>query len=88
MTWSTIARPQMRCSGFGRAERMRVPSPAARMIAETLTAVTAGVRGTGGSSDAVSSLRGEESNPYSLNQNQVSYRLNDPGNGGLGCDAT
>ena len=25
------------------------------------------------------SLRGEESNPYSLNQNQASYRLNDPG---------
>ena len=26
-----------------------------------------------------SELRGEESNPYSLNQNQASYRLNDPG---------
>jgi hypothetical protein len=30
-------------------------------------------------SDSTSWLRGEESNPYSLNQNQLSYRLNDPG---------
>ena len=28
MTCRTIARPQIMCSGFGRAERMRVPSPA------------------------------------------------------------
>ena len=27
----------------------------------------------------VASLRGEDSNPYTLNQNQMSYRLNDPG---------
>jgi hypothetical protein len=33
-------------------------------------------------------LRGEESNPYSLNQNQASYRLNDPGNGGWASAAT
>ena len=33
MTCSTIARPQMRCSGLGLAERIRVPSPAARTIA-------------------------------------------------------
>ena len=41
MTCSTIARPQIMCSGLGRAERMRVPSPAARTIAETLMAATA-----------------------------------------------
>ena len=80
MTCITIARPQIMCSGLGRVERIRVPSPAARTIAETrhaeLTAFVDRweVRWTSGSS-----LRGEESNPYSLNQNQVSYRLNDPG---------
>ena len=36
MTCITIGRPQIRCSGFGRAERMRVPSPAASTIAETV----------------------------------------------------
>jgi hypothetical protein len=36
ITWTTIARPQIMCSGLGRVERMRVPSPAARTIAETL----------------------------------------------------
>ena len=35
-----------------------------------------------GSGTWVAWLRGEESNPYSLNQNQVSYRLNDPGRDG------
>ena len=36
MTWSTIARPQIMCSALGRLERMRVPSPAASTMAETL----------------------------------------------------
>ena len=36
MTWSTIGRPQMRWSGLGRSDRIRVPAPAARTIAETL----------------------------------------------------
>ena len=35
MTCITIARPQIMCSGFGRADRIRVPSPAASTIAET-----------------------------------------------------
>ena len=77
MTCITIARPHIMCSGLGRVERIRVPSPAARTIAETLIGRTSdgvGVR-------RCSSLRGEESNPYSLNQNQASYRLNDPGTG-------
>ena len=69
MTCSTIARPQIRCSGLGRAERIRVPSPAARTIAETLIGASIGRVG----SLTVSSLRGEDSNPYTLNQNQMSY---------------
>ena len=36
MTCMTIGRPQIRCSGFGRAERIREPSPAASTIAETV----------------------------------------------------
>ena len=36
MTCITIARPQIMCSGLGRAERIRVPSPAASTIAETV----------------------------------------------------
>ena len=36
-TWSTIGRPQMTWSGFGRSDRMRVPWPAAKTIAEMLT---------------------------------------------------
>ena len=67
MTWSTMARPQIMCSGLGRVERIRVPSPAARMIALTLMM------------RFPSWLRGEELNPYSLIQNQVSCLLNDPG---------
>ena len=77
MTWSTIARPQIRCSGLGRAERIRVPSPAARTIADTLMAAAPGVVGAieGGASRTIwSSLRGEDSNPHTLNQNQMSYR--------------
>ena len=38
MTWSTIARPQIMWRGLGRADRMRVPSPAASTIAETVIA--------------------------------------------------
>ena len=33
-TYSTIARPQSRCSGFGRADRIREPSPAASTTAD------------------------------------------------------
>ena len=36
-TWSTIGRPQMTWSGFGRSDRIRVPWPAAKTIAEMLT---------------------------------------------------
>ncbi|MFT6292109.1 MAG: hypothetical protein ACJAR2_002723 [Ilumatobacter sp.] len=31
-----MARPQIMCSGLGREDRIRVPSPAANTIAETL----------------------------------------------------
>ena len=34
-TWTTIGRPHTRWIGFGRSERIRVPSPAARTMAET-----------------------------------------------------
>src|SRR5262245_8413742 len=40
MTWRTIGRPQMRCRGLGRSDRIRVPAPAARRIAETLITVS------------------------------------------------
>ena len=69
MTCSTIARPQIRWSGLGRRERIRVPSPAARTIADTLI----GRRSVAGRSQWLHSLRGEDSNPYSLNQNPLSY---------------
>ena len=36
MTCITIGRPQIRCSGLGRADRIREPSPAASTIAETV----------------------------------------------------
>ena len=63
MTCITIARPQIMCSGLGRAERIRVPSPAASTIAETVTREP----------PFAEQLRGEDSNPYTRNQNPVSY---------------
>ncbi len=78
ITWRTIARPQIMCSGLGRSERIRVPSPAASTIAETLTPLGLPLRGRRFEALAVL-LRGEESNPYSRDQNPLSYRLNDPG---------
>jgi hypothetical protein len=36
-TWRTIGRPQITWIGFGRSDRMRVPWPAAKTIAEMLT---------------------------------------------------
>jgi hypothetical protein len=32
----TMGRPQIWCNGFGRADRIREPSPAASTIAETV----------------------------------------------------
>ena len=52
-----------------------MPSPAANTIADTVI-----VRPSQPwRRSLAASLRGEESNPYSLNQNQASCRLNDPG---------
>ena len=39
-TYSTIARPQSRCSGFGRADRIREPSPAASTTADRFRPLT------------------------------------------------
>ena len=73
MTCITIARPQIMCSGLGRADRIRVPSPAASTIAETVMRPfyrlvrrrTCGWR--------LRVLRGEDSNPYKRHQKPMSY---------------
>ena len=66
MTCITIDRPQMRWRGFGRAERMREPSPAARTMADTPMGVFY---------RTVSRMwfRGEDSNPYTRHQKPLSY---------------
>ena len=52
----------MRCSGFGRDDRIREPSPAASTIAETVMLEVLAHR-----------FRGEGSNPYMQDQNLLSY---------------
>ena len=121
ITCSTIGRPQRRCSGLGRADIIRVPSPAASTTAESGRFVTApvyrvspalqphathvtpvggpgrgevkpllllvGVGPTGAASDQSgrlprsSWLGDEDSNPDSLDQNQMSCQLDDPRRG-------
>ena len=72
MTCMTMARPQIMCSGLGRDERIREPSPAASTIAETaMYQFYRTDRGEGVHPSPL--LRGEDSNPYTRHQKPLSY---------------